>query len=87
MDPDLNKYDLNHRVSHHPEMSDSEWERVYREAWDAYYDLPPYQDDFAPRRRGRPAALPAVDPVHAAVVPPDDRLLRISILWKAARSG
>ena len=37
MDPDLNKYDLNHRVSHHPVMPDAEWDRVYREAWDAYY--------------------------------------------------
>ncbi len=37
MDPDLNKYDLNHRVSHHPRMSDQEWEDVYRQAWDAYY--------------------------------------------------
>lgn len=37
MDPDLNKYDLNHRVSHHPKMSDAEWEQVYREAWDSYY--------------------------------------------------
>ena len=37
MDPDLNKYDLNHRVSHHPKMSDEEWELVYREAWESYY--------------------------------------------------
>ena len=37
MDPDLNKYDLNHRVSRHPRMSDAEWEAVYREAWDAFY--------------------------------------------------
>src|SRR5271156_2691628 len=37
MDPDLNKYDLNHRVSHHPKMSDAEWDEVYREAWDSYY--------------------------------------------------
>ena len=29
MDPDLNKYDLNHRVSHHPIMSDATWEKVY----------------------------------------------------------
>ena len=35
---------------------------------------PAYQDDFAARRRRRPPALPAVDPVDAAVVPPDDRL-------------
>jgi hypothetical protein len=37
MDGDLNKYDLNHRVSHHPRMSDQEWEEVYRAAWLAYY--------------------------------------------------
>jgi hypothetical protein len=37
MDPDLNKYDLNHRVSHHPKMSDVEWEEAYREAWSSYY--------------------------------------------------
>jgi len=36
-DPDLNKYDLNHRVSHHSKMSDEEWERVYRDVWDRYY--------------------------------------------------
>lgn len=38
MDPDLNKYDLNHRVSHHSKMSDAEWEDAYRAAWVAYYD-------------------------------------------------
>jgi Radical SAM superfamily len=37
MDPDLNKYDLNHRVSHHSTMSDREWEEAYRAAWLAYY--------------------------------------------------
>src|SRR5256885_352752 len=37
MDDDINKYDLNHRVSHHPRMSDREWEEVYRAAWLAYY--------------------------------------------------
>jgi hypothetical protein len=40
MDPDLNKYDLNHRVSHHSKMSDAEWEEAYRVAWASYYDLP-----------------------------------------------
>jgi len=39
MDPDLNKYDLNHRVSHHPKMSDAEWEDAYRSAWDSYYSM------------------------------------------------
>jgi hypothetical protein len=37
MDPDMNKYDLNHRVSHHPRMSDAEWEDAYRTAWKAFY--------------------------------------------------
>jgi len=37
MDPDMNKYDLNHRVAHHPKMSDAEWEEAYRAAWETYY--------------------------------------------------
>lgn len=37
MDPDMNKYDLNHRVSHHSRMSDTEWEEAYRAAWAAFY--------------------------------------------------
>jgi len=37
MDPDLNKYDVHHRVSHHPKMSDEEWDEAYRAAWEAYY--------------------------------------------------
>jgi hypothetical protein len=37
MDPDLNKYDLNHRVTHHPIMSDEVWEKVYFDSWRQYY--------------------------------------------------
>ncbi|HVZ51575.1 MAG TPA: radical SAM protein [Pseudolabrys sp.] len=38
MDPDMNKYDLNHRVSHHSgKMSDAEWEEAYRAAWHTFY--------------------------------------------------
>jgi hypothetical protein len=37
MDPDMNKYDLSHRVTHHPKMSDTEWEEAYRAAWNAFY--------------------------------------------------
>ena len=37
MDADMNKYDLNHRVAHHPKMSDAEWEDAYRAAWDSFY--------------------------------------------------
>jgi hypothetical protein len=37
MDPDLNKYDLNHAVCEHPQMSMAEWEKVYKACWDTYY--------------------------------------------------
>jgi hypothetical protein len=37
MDPDMNKYDLEHVVADHPRMSRDEWHEVYRSAWDAYY--------------------------------------------------
>lgn len=37
LDPDLNKYDLNHRVSRHPTMSDADWEEAYRGAWESFY--------------------------------------------------
>jgi hypothetical protein len=37
MDPDMNRYDLNHRVSHHPTMTDREWDEAYRAAWMSFY--------------------------------------------------
>jgi len=37
MDPDMNRYDLNHRVVHHATMSDAEWEDAYRSAWEWFY--------------------------------------------------
>lgn len=37
MDPDLNKYDLNHRVTHHAKMTDDEWERAYVDAHRSFY--------------------------------------------------
>ncbi|HXC90697.1 MAG TPA: radical SAM protein [Stellaceae bacterium] len=37
MDPDMNKYDLEHVTTGHPVMSAGEWQRVYRAAWDLYY--------------------------------------------------
>ena len=37
MDPDMNKYDLNHRVAHHGTMSDADWEDAYRAAWKSFY--------------------------------------------------
>ena len=37
MDPDMNKYDLNHAVTGHPRMSREQWEQTYRAAWETYY--------------------------------------------------
>ena len=37
MDPDMNKYDLNHVCAPHPKMSKEEWERAYKMAWETYY--------------------------------------------------
>jgi radical SAM superfamily enzyme YgiQ (UPF0313 family) len=37
MDPDMNKYDLEHVTTGHPVMTAAEWQRVYRDAWDLYY--------------------------------------------------
>jgi radical SAM superfamily enzyme YgiQ (UPF0313 family) len=37
MDPDMNKYDLEHVTAHHPSMSDREWQALYRSAFDQYY--------------------------------------------------
>ncbi|HTU10600.1 MAG TPA: radical SAM protein [Allosphingosinicella sp.] len=37
MDPDLNKYNLNTRVTHHGTMTDEDWEAAYREAWGSYF--------------------------------------------------
>ncbi len=39
MDSDLNKYDLYHRVAHHPKMSDAEWEDAYAAAWHSFYSF------------------------------------------------
>ena len=37
MDPDMNKYDLEHVTTGHAKMSSEEWDAVYRAAWAAYY--------------------------------------------------
>src|SRR5258708_39940488 len=50
MDPDLNKYDVHHRVVHHPKMSDKEFDRTYRDAWRAYYT--PEHIETVARRHG-----------------------------------
>jgi len=37
MDPDMNKYDLEHAVTAHPNMSADEWMQVYKMAWETFY--------------------------------------------------
>ena len=37
LDPDLNKYDLEHALTPHPNMSKAEWKKLYRDAWAIYY--------------------------------------------------
>jgi hypothetical protein len=37
MDPDMNKYDLEHVCTSHPLMSADDWRGVYRDAWARYY--------------------------------------------------
>jgi radical SAM superfamily enzyme YgiQ (UPF0313 family) len=37
MDPDMNKYDLEHACTAHPRMSKEEWDQVYKDAWARYY--------------------------------------------------
>jgi radical SAM superfamily enzyme YgiQ (UPF0313 family) len=37
MDPDMNKYDLEHVTTGHAVMTAAEWQAVYRQAWDLYY--------------------------------------------------
>ena len=39
LDPDINKYDLNHVCTGHARMSAEEWEQAYRMAWDTYYTM------------------------------------------------
>ena len=39
LDPDLNKYDLEHVTTAHPRMSGAEWEKLYRDGWQAFYSL------------------------------------------------
>jgi radical SAM family protein len=61
MDSDLNKFDVHHRVVHHPKMGDSEFDQTYRDAWRAYY-TPEHIETVARRHgaiKGRNPAEPA----------------------------
>ena len=55
MDPDLNKYDIEHACTHHPKMSPAEWQQAYRDAWSLYYS-PQHQETLL--RRGMAMGAP-----------------------------
>ena len=55
IDPDLNKFDLEHVTTDHPRMTREEWQEAYRLAWRTYYTAGAHQDGDPPRRRRRPA--------------------------------
>ncbi len=57
MDPDLNKYDLHHRVTHHARMSDAEWDEAYRAAWTNYY-TPEHMHTILRRAAAHPSGRP-----------------------------
>jgi radical SAM superfamily enzyme YgiQ (UPF0313 family) len=37
LDPDLNRYDLEHVTTHHSSMTQPEWEKLYRDTWELFY--------------------------------------------------
>jgi hypothetical protein len=55
MDPDLNKYDLEHACAAHMQMSKEEWEAIYREAWSLYYTI---EHAVTLLRRGAASGVP-----------------------------
>src|SRR5690349_3875918 len=62
MDADLNKYDVHHRVVHHPRMSDKEFDQTYRDAWRAYYT--PEHIETVARRHGAIKGRNPAEPVR-----------------------
>jgi hypothetical protein len=57
MDPDLNKYNLHHRLTKHPRMSDEEWDSAYKEAWAAFFTWD-HMETVARRHARLPANRP-----------------------------
>ncbi|HVS31753.1 MAG TPA: radical SAM protein, partial [Thermoanaerobaculia bacterium] len=63
LDRDMNRYDLNHACTTHPRMSQSEWERAYRVAWETYYTMDHIETVL--RRLG---AIPAISASNAVLL-------------------
>jgi hypothetical protein len=57
IDPDMNKYDLEHVTMDHPRMSKDQWDNIYRKAWDIYYS--PEHVETLLRRTAACSANPA----------------------------
>ena len=55
MDPDLNRYDLEHVVADHERMSREAWSDIYAEAWSLYY-TPEHMERIM--RRGAATGVP-----------------------------
>jgi radical SAM superfamily enzyme YgiQ (UPF0313 family) len=56
MDPDMNRYDVEHVTTAHPRMSASEWRAIYDRAWHLYYS-PAHVETLFRRARASGIAL------------------------------
>jgi hypothetical protein len=64
LDPDLNRYDVEHVCAPHPRMSQAEWEAVYQEAWSLYYS-PEHMETLL--RRAAATGVPVVSLIKLLV--------------------
>ena len=72
MDPDMNKYDLEHACAGHARMSKAEWEKAYMDAWARYYSDDHVETDFPARGRHRRPFVEGLRPVrHLRRLGPD----------------
>ncbi|SMF16593.1 Radical SAM superfamily enzyme YgiQ, UPF0313 family [Tistlia consotensis] len=62
MDPDMNKYDIEHVTIDHPAMSEAELYRAYHAAWKSFYDREHLERVL---RRAGPSGIP----LHKMVLP------------------
>ncbi len=53
MEPDMNKYDLEHACTAHPLMSKEAWMQTYADAWTRYYTDAHVETIITPRGRQR----------------------------------
>jgi radical SAM superfamily enzyme YgiQ (UPF0313 family) len=61
MDPDMNKYDVEHVTTAHPKMTQKEWQDAYDRAWHAYYDWPHIETIL---KRARATGLATMSVAH-----------------------